>query len=310
MEVMREELTVPSSDGIHTLSGVIFAPTSAPRGFFHVVHGMTEYIGRYEGFLREMAEEGYVAFGYDHVGHGNTSAPTKDLGFIAHKEGWKLLVRDVKRFSDAVFAKFKKTDAQPYYLMGHSMGSFVARLSAVQTVKPDRLIVMGTGGANPAADPGLALIGIIKRLYGERHISPLMQAMAFGSYNDRFKAELAQAPDPWLTTDAAVRLAYAADPFCSFKFTISAMGDLIRLMKYSNAAAWYRALPTSLPILLISGADDPVGNYGKGVKEVQKKLEQSGHSVTTVLYDGARHEILNDFTHAATVRDIKEFLNA
>lgn len=309
MQVIKKELRVLSSDGIHTLAGVVFCPVGAPRGLLHVVHGMTEHIGRYERFMRELAAAGWLCFGYDNLGHGNTAADESELGYIAKKGGWELLAKDVKVFSDEVKAQYG-AEALPYCLMGHSMGSFIVRLAAERYVRPDRLIVMGTGGKNGAAGAGLALIALIRLFCGDRHISPLVDRLAFGSYNKRFadECEDREAPNPWLTTDREVRARYAADPFCTFRFTVSAMGDLIRLMKEVNRGAWYRKLSPAMPILLVSGEEDPVGNYGKGVLEVRDGLARQGLDVTCVLYEGARHEILNDVTYERVVADILAFL--
>ena len=106
MAVERKEFFASSSDGEHRLSGVVFLPEGEKKGFFQIVHGMTEYIGRYEKFMTDMANEGYVCFGYDHLGHGKTARDDTELGFIAPKNGWDLLCMDVKAFSDAVFAEF------------------------------------------------------------------------------------------------------------------------------------------------------------------------------------------------------------
>ncbi len=301
---------VPSTDGIHTLHGVIYLPDGAPRGYFHIVHGMTEHIGRYDRLMTELAEEGYITFGYDHLGHGYTAKDKSELGFIAAKGGDRLLPQDVKAYSDAVFAEYEPIYGKlPYYLMGHSMGSFVTRLAVERHVKPDRYIIMGTGGKNPAAGPGLCLIALIKAFKGPRHISPLIDKLAFGSYNKKFGGGTEADPSPWLTTDNSVRKQYWEDTFCSFKFTVSAMGDLIRMMKDCNRAAWYKNLPKELPILLVSGEEDPVGNYGKGVKEVHKSLEKQGLTAICRLYEGARHEILNDRTYETVKTDILNFIN-
>jgi alpha-beta hydrolase superfamily lysophospholipase len=166
---------------------------------------------------------------------------------------------------------------------------------------------MGTAGANPLADIGLALIGAIKLFKGEKHISPLVNNIAFGSYNERFGGGTAEDPSPWLSSDDEVRKKYYADKYCTFKFTVSAMGDLIRLIKYSNEKQWYRNLPDSLPVLLVAGEEDPVGNYGKGVREVEEKLKKNGKNVECILYKGARHELLNDFTYEETSNDIIKF---
>ena len=307
MDINKKEFFVPSSDGINTLSGIIYYPKTEPKGYFHIVHGMTEHIERYEKTMTALAEEGFICFAYDNLGHGKTAKAEDDLGFIANKKGYDLLARDVKLFSDAVFAYCKKE--LPYILMGHSMGSFIVRYASEKYVCPDRLIVMGTGAANPAADAGLMLISIIKLFKGDKYKSKLIQDLAFGSYNDRFKDELSAAPSPWLTTDVSVRQKYSADKYCSFKFGVSAMGDLIRIMKYSNRHAWFKNIRKDMPILLVSGEDDPVGNYGRGVRAVEKKLLAAGADVKCVLYKGARHEILNDFCYEDVKRDILEFCN-
>jgi len=306
--IEKKSVCVPSSDGIHTLSGVVYLPKGEPRGLFQVVHGMTEHIARYDRFLSDMAEEGWIAFGYDHLGHGKTAKDDSELGYIAKSRGWELLAKDVGVYSDAVRTQCGN-DALPYYLMGHSMGSFVVRLAAERFVKPQGLVVMGTGGANPAAGVGLALIRLIRCIRGERHISKLIDHITFGSYNKRFGKTTEEDPKLWLTNDEAVRRAYYADKYCSFSFTVSAMGDLIRLIRYTNSAKWYRELPGDMPILLVSGEEDPVGNYGKGVREVENKLRRKGNPVFCKLYPGARHEILNDFTYDEVKKDILRFLD-
>ena len=308
MAIQKQEYKVLSSDRVHQLAGVVFLPEGEPVGFFHVVHGMTEYIGRYERFMTEMAENGWICFGYDHLGHGYTVNNDSELGYIAKKDGWSLLVQDVHRFAEAAMAEFSPEDKElPYVLMGHSMGSFIVRLATETCVHPDRLIIMGTGGPNPAAGAGLALIGLTKMLRGDRHISKLLDSIAFGSYNDAWKNSGETAPNPWLTSDQGVRKRYFADPLCTFKFTVSAMGDLITLTKESNRTAWYQNLPKDIPMLLVAGAEDPVGDFGKGVRYVHEHLLAAGIDATCKLYEGARHEILNDISYEDVVKDILAF---
>ena len=306
MTFEKKEFKVLSSDNIHKLAGVVYIPEGEAKGLFQVVHGMTEHIARYDRFMSDLASNGWICFGYDNLGHGNTANDDSELGYIASKRGWELLAKDVKIFYDAVVAEFG-AEGMKYCLMGHSMGSFIVRLATERFVKPDRLIAMGTGGANPLANIGLGLIGMTKLLKGDRYVSKLINKMAFGNYNDKFKNELAENPSPWLTSDAEVVKKYAADKYCTFKFTVSAMGDLIRLMKYSNRGAWYKKLPKDLPVLLVSGEDDPVGNYGKGVIDVYNKLREQGINADCILYSEARHEILNDFTYECVKRDIMTF---
>lgn len=309
MPFTKRDLYVLSSDMKHTLSGVIYVPLGEAKGFFHIVHGMTEHIGRYDRIMSALADEGYICFGYDHLGHGKTAKDPSELGYIAEKDGWDLLCRDVKAFSDGVFSEFKEYGDLPYFLMGHSMGSFVVRLAAEKYVHPDKLIIMGTGGSNPAAGVGIMLINIIKLFKGDRHISHFIDSMAFGSYNKRFKNDYDADSSSWLTTDTETRNKYRGDSFCTFKFTVSAMGDLMHLLKYSNRRGWYRNISKTMPILMVSGEDDPVGNYGKGVIEVEKRLKKHGANVKCVLYKGARHEILNDFCYNEVKREIIDFIN-
>lgn len=304
------EKKVLSSDGQHELAGRVYLPHGTPRGYFHVVHGMTEHIARYDAFMRQMADDGYICFGYDHLGHGHTARSPEEWGFVAHKQGWTYLCRDVGLFAAAVKAAYPAPagETYPYILMGHSMGSFIVRCAVGYFgVAPDRLVIMGTGGPNPAAGVGLAVIRVIKAFRGDKHISNVVDKLAFGSYNDRCKAE--NDSRAWLTTDRKVRRVYDADPMCTFRFTVSAMQDLVTLNKWANARAWFRGMDRRLPILLVSGTDDPVGNYGTGVKTVYDKLKAQGCNAKMHLYEGARHEILNDACREQVISDIRAFLS-
>lgn len=299
-----KELTVKSTDNIHTLVGRIYIPDGEIKGVLHLVHGMTEHIGRYEPLFSFLAEAGYVAFGYDNLGHGKTAKDDSELGFIANKDGWKYLVNDVEAFALAV--KHLYPD-KPFYLMGHSMGSFIARLAAVSFNELyEKLIICGTGGKNPLSNIGLIIADIIKSVKGEKYISKFLINMAFGAYNIRFDGS---SKYNWLTKDKAIIEKYANDKFCTFSFTVSAMHDLVKLNSVCNEKKWYKDISKTLPILLISGECDPVGNYGKGVKQVYRDLLKVGADANLKLYPDCRHEILNDTCKDEVMADILEFLN-
>ena len=303
MEIKIIDKKVVSSDKIHQLSGKVYLPDTTPKAFLHIVHGMTEHIARYDTFMRDMAKEGYIVFGYDNLGHGHTANNASELGFIAHKDGWDLLARDVKAFSDEIRDEYGKT--LPYYLLGHSMGSFIVRVASEKHLTPDKLVLMGTGGPNPASGAGILLSRMIRFFKGEKHISKFIDKMAFGAYNKTFDTSSSYA---WLTKDSSIIQKYSNDPFCTFKFTVSAMQDLITLNKESNRNAWFSAIAHKMPILIVSGTDDPVGDHGKGVKTVYSKLKSNGADVELKLYENCRHEILNDTCKAEVIKDIKEFL--
>ena len=281
---------VLSSDGIHTLKGKVYIPDTEIKGLFHLVHGMTEYIGRYDEFLHFMAESGYVAFAYDHLGHGETGNATGELGFIAEKNGDKFLPEDVHVFGAEVRRDFPDKKC---VLMGHSMGSFVVRNYAEKYASEIAgLIIMGTGGPNPASKPGIALASVIKAFKGAKYVSTLVDNLAFGKFNDRTKK---RTGSDWLSVDKENVDRFLSDDFCNFKFSVSAMIDLIKMNDRCNRRAWAKSLPKELPILLLAGDEDPVGDYGKGVTKVYNMLKNADISdVSMKLYKGYRHEIMNE----------------
>ncbi len=306
---MKKSFDLLSYDKIHTLRGVVYIPDGEIRGAFQVVHGMTDHIARYDRIMSDMCERGYLCFGYDHLGHGNTARDESELGYFAERDGWDIVCRDVGIFSEAVLSEYSpEGERLPYYLLGHSMGSFIVRLAAERYVRPDKLIIMGTSGNNPIMAAGLAAARLCKALCGEKKYSPLLNSLAFGSYNKKFGGGTESDPSPWLNSIAAEREKYYADPFCTFKFTNSAMCDLVLLNKNCNRAEWYKNIPAELPILLVAGEMDPVGNYGEGVRQVCVDLNDTGHKVSCIIYPDARHEILNDCCYEQVKTDIIEFL--
>lgn len=295
--------SVLSSDGKNTLAGTAYIPQGEIRGIFHLVHGMIEYIDRYEPLFNTLAGAGYLCVGYDNLGHGYT-AKEGDLGFIASKDGWKHLVDDVKVFADSVKSDYPDL---PYYLMGHSMGSFITRIAVSKYPDlADKYICCGTGDRNPFASIGLIICDIIKTFCGERKISPFLENMAFGTYNKRFDGNTKYE---WLTKDREVIQKYSSDKFCTFHFTVSAMHVLVKLNKVSNSKKCFLNTRNDLPILLVSGDMDPVGDYGKGVRQVYRNFKSAGNeNITMFLYENCRHEIHNDSCRDQMTDDILKFI--
>ncbi|MBQ8532740.1 MAG: lysophospholipase [Clostridia bacterium] len=299
-----KELAVHSTDNIHTLIGKIYIPDGEIKGLFHIVHGMTEHIERYDHIMSALADAGYVAFGYDNLGHGKTAKDDSELGFIAHSDGWVYLINDVFTFGNTVKKLYPE---KPLYLFGHSMGSFIARLAAENYGDNyKKLIICGTGGYNPLAPFGLFVTDILRFFRGEKYISKLVINMAFGAYNKKFEHI---SDYDWLTKNRDVIEKYSKDKFCTFKFTVSAMHDLVKLNSMCNRKSWYENLRKDMPVLLISGDSDPVGNYGKGVKDVYKKLKSVSVPTDLKLYENCRHEILNDTCQKQVIADILSFID-
>ncbi len=303
MSIEIIEKRIPSIDGVNELYTKIYLPEGEVKGIFQVVHGMTEHIERYHHFMMDIAEKGYLCFGYDHLGHGKTAKTDSDLGFIASKNGWQLLCGDISNAYKAI--KKEYGIERPYYLMGHSMGSFIVRIAAANNVAPDKLIVMGTGGPNKASKMAPPLLKAIKMFFGERHVSTFAEKLAFGSYNKRFGEVSKYA---WLTKDRKVRDIYSKDKFCTFHFSISAMLDLIELNNLANSEVTFGKTQKNLPVLIASGIEDPVGNYGKGVRIVFDMYRKHGARAYMHFYDGCRHEILNDSCYQDVLTDILNFI--
>lgn len=302
-EIKMLKKAVKSSDGKHTLRGRVYLPEGSPKGLFHVVHGMTEHIARYDSFMREIAAAGYVCFGYDNLGHGYTVKDESELGYIAEENGDKLLVSDVKLFGAEMKKEYGET--LPYILLGHSMGSFIVRnVASTYPGFPDKLIIMGTGGPNPVSVAGLRIIKSQIWLHGDRAVSPMINKLIFGSYNKKFGKDDRYN---WLSKLKETRDNYRSDWLCTFSFTLSAMKDLVKLQMDCNAKKWFGSVSSNLPILLVSGLDDPVGSYGKGVKTVYDKLKAAGKKATLKLYKDCRHEILNDTCRDRVINDILTF---
>ena len=301
IQTVKKEIL--SSDGIHTLCGIVLVPEH-PKGIFQIAHGMIEHIGRYEALMTYLAENGFIVCGHDHLGHGRTGETDGSFGYFAEKDGYRLVCEDVYLFGNAVKEDYPDL---PLVLMGHSMGSFIARCTARSHPDAcDALIIMGTSGKNPLSSIGLLISRLIRKIKGEKYVSKFVLWVAFSSYNKRTEGN---HPFAWTSRDEKELEKRDADPFCNFPFTVSAMCDLILLQSLCNKKDWFMNIRKDLPILIVSGEQDPVGNYGKGVEEVYVSLIAEG--VTDVfrkLYPEMRHEILNEFGREDVWTDILEFL--
>ena len=302
--IQKIKKEIPSCDGIHTLRGIVYLPEN-PKGILQISHGMVEHIERYDAFMMYLAENGFIACGHDHLGHGKTAENKSELGYIAEKDGHLLLCNDVYAFGKAIKADYPQCK---HILLGHSMGSFIARNTVLMYPDAcDALIIMGTGGPNPLSRFGLLLTAFIQKIFGAKHISKLPYFAAFSSYNKRTDHK---NPMAWLSSDEEELKKHDADPFCMFYFTVSAMHMLIRLQYLANQKEWFENIRKDLPILIVSGAEDPVGNYGKGINTIYTKLIAEGVTdIVRKLYPQMRHEILNEKEREIVYADILSFLN-
>lgn len=301
------ELRIPSTDGVHDLYAKLYEPDETPKALVQIVHGMVEHIERYDSVMRILCENGFAVCAHDHLGHGKTVSDETELGYFAEKDGWSVLIDDVHTVKTAVRKRLSDCGAKTV-LFGHSMGSFVARLTYARYDDYDALVACGTGGNNPGSGFGVVMTKIIKAFRGSHARSKLLYALVFGTYNKKFGAT---GGFEWLTRDTDMVAIHDADKLCTFDFSVSALLDLITLNRRANSKKWFEAVDTEKPVLLIAGSDDPVGNYGKGVKEVYDRLVATGHkNVSLKLYDGARHEILNETNRDEVNKDLTDFIRS
>ena len=285
---------VLSSDGIHTLKGKVYIPDTEIKGLFHLVHGMTEYIGRYDEFLRFMAESGYVAFAYDHLGHGETGNATGELGFIAEKNGDKFLPEDVHVFGAEIRRDFP---GKKCVIMGHSMGSYMLRkYLCLHGENLSGAVIMGTGCVPDGTMKfGMTLCKFLAFFRGWNYRSKLVQKLSYSKPYHKFDLYGKDYTNSWLTKDVEHVKKYYSDPRCTFLFTLNGYYGLMEAVYFDNQMDNIKKVPKDLPVFMVSGADDPVGDLGEGVKKVNHMYKDAGvDDLTYRLYETDRHEILNE----------------
>lgn len=292
-----------ASQGPRPLS--VWQPDGAPRAVVLFSHGMAEHIARYEEVGQYLAQAGWIAAGYNHAGHGPQTPPEK-LGYFAKRNGWQMLVDDLHAARLALQASFP---GLPFFLLGHSMGSFLAREYVLQHGDGlSGLVLSGTGWQPPlAAKAGRALTRLAGWLFGEDKRSPLLDQLIFSSNNKSF-APPRTAMD-WLSRDSRQVDLYLQDPLCGFVFTPSGYHDLLFGLDRLTQTDRLAALPKALPVLLISGDHDPVGQMGRGVQTVAAQYRAAGlASVAVILYPQARHELFHEINRSQVFADLAAWL--
>ncbi len=266
-----------------------------------IAHGISEHIARYDAFARFMAENGFIVIGNDHLGHGQTSGETQ-RGIFSDKNGWDTAVSDMLRLHEESHARYPTS---PHFLLGHSMGSFLAQTFIIR--HPDLLagcILSGTG-YNPMllVNTGLIIAAAEKKLFGADRQSVRLDRLSFGSYNRRIPQR--RTPRDWLSRDSELVDRYLSDDACGFVPSAGMFHDMLSGIKFIEKEKNIAGIRKTLPVLFISGSEDPVGNYGKGAGKVRDLFTKAGlHDVTFKLYDGARHEVLNETNRQEVYSDV------
>ena len=306
MEFLTNDYSFPSASGLCE----IYAQSAAPmdygsiKGVVQISHGMAEYSNRYARFALELCKAGYAVFISDHVGHGSSVKDREMLGYFG-ENGEESFIEDLKTFSDIIKGEYPDL---PLFMLGHGMGSLIARkYTAKYGYLLDGVIYSATSGENPMLGIGIQLANTMISQNGDKYKSEILDTMAFGAYNRKTKK---RTECDWVSRDEAEVDKFISDELCGYQYTVSGMKALFMTLKQVSSRRWYNTIPLSMPIFLIAGTMDPVGDYGKGVNEVYKKLKKTGHkNVTMKMYEGARHEILNEINRTEVFADIIEWLD-
>ncbi len=325
---MRHEAFELQKDGI-TLRGSIWSPgysdglaNASLRGRVLIVHGMGEHHARYEHFAQTLTSASYEVWGYDHRGHGTTAGDPAspeflaNYGFLAKKNGWRLISSDLCAVVDLLRARqAKQTELNllgsqdfelsgsrtlPFFIFAHSMGSFLLRWSLVY----DRLygkdlsgvVISGTGG-NPGFKGrlGRALAKLMTIIRGPRDKSPLMNAVIFGSYNRLVLGNHSRTDFDWLSHDEDQVNEYLRDPYCGGVMAASFYQDLMTGIVDLGRRESVTRFPRNLPCLFIAGREDPVGEFGVGVEQVFRSYQANGiKDIEVQWFEKGRHELLNE----------------
>jgi len=306
MKCTIQQISYPSKNKYHDIRAYLYQPyKSKPKAIIQIVHGMCEYFLRYDDFARFLTDAGFLVCGNDHVGHGNSIRRYDDYGYFAPKDGDEILCEDVHELTKIMKARYPDL---PIILFGHSMGSFITRL-VMENYPNDYegIILSGTSGKNPALKAGLLVAEITESLRGGHYRSAFIKKLA--STKGNFKPAYNPECD-WLTRDHAIVDKAAADRKMQFIFTVRGYHDLFTLMQRMSRKDWCKNIRKDLPVYLMSGEDDTVGNYGKGVREVYKHLKKIGmQDVAIKLYPHGRHEMLNEINRNEVYADVLRIIH-
>lgn len=296
---MIKDIIIKSTSGT-SIHCVFSKPNIEIKGLVQIVHGMAEYAARYKSFMEFLSENGYLVFGHDHLGHGLTAPTTDDLGYIPIDGGADMLIDDTIAVAKHFSAQYP---GKPLYLMGHSMGSFIARCVFAKAGEMYTAAALsGTGYAVFGAGLGRKIAIYRAKAKGERYYSDFVYRLAFGQYNKKMPN---RTPYDWICRDEGVVDEYLADEYCGFPFTVSALAVLMELNIKCKSEKIFAATPKNMPILLMSGVNDPVGDYGRGVQKVYEDYRKNGLKHAEIkLYPEARHEVLNELNKAEVMQDI------
>ena len=297
-----------SANGKNKIRAKKYIPETTIKGIVQIAHGIAEHIDRYDTFMTFLADNGYIAVANDHLGHGKSISGKEDLGAFSENDGWNTVVKDMVSLHDTITAEYSGV---PYVMFGHSMGSFLTRTYIIDYPdKYDAVIISGTGHQSSLmVTAGKLLSKFLVRKNGYRSDGKQLNDIAFGSYLN--KIENPKTDFDWLSTDDSTVKKYIDDPYCGFIAQTGLYADMMTGSNYVTNMNNIRRMNLDKPVYFMSGKEDPVGEYGKGVEKAYNCFKIAGvKDVMIRLYPGGRHEMLNETNSTVVFNDILNWLNA
>lgn len=282
---------IASTDSKNNLNVIIWETEKEPIGVLQIVHGMAEYIDRYDNFAKYMTEQGFNVIGHDHLGHGHSVSDERDYGFFAEENGDKIIIEDMHSVTQYAREKWEEL---PNFILGHSMGSFCLRQYLTKYSNDVfGAIIMGTGWIpSAAALLGKTIATNTCKSKGSHTVNPLLIKLTLEPYNKPFAP--ARTNCDWLSRDEKQVDLYVNDKLCGFDFTAGAYKDFFTILEKIAKNRQLIGMRKSLPILITSGSVDPVGGK-KACEKLNAQYKRCGiDDVTLKLWENDRHEILNE----------------
>lgn len=306
----KEEFRFLSKDGRTQVHAVKWLPDSGKyKAILQITHGMIEFIERYEPFAEYLTEHEFMVVGHDHIGHGESVSSKEDWGYFAPENPSDILIEDMHQLRTMVQ---KENPTVPYFMLGHSMGSYMLRkYLAFHNDNLRGAIIMGTGFVPEGTTKlGMFCSKVIAGFKGWHHRSKFIENSSFGKPYQKYDMTGATLDNSWLTKDESIVDFYYHEPKCTFKFTLNGYMGLFEAVLFDCRQENVDKLPKKLPIFIVSGKDDPVGDCGEGVMKVYDMFNTAGIlDLTYKLYENDRHEILNETDKEIVFSDILSWMN-
>lgn len=304
-----ETSTFVSSDAMR-ITQYHWRPADAPKAILHIIHGSIEHAQRYDRFARFLNAHGYLVTAIDQRGHGQTGVDNDALAIFSHQDdGWHLSLEDLHSVNQTLEREYPDL---PRYMLGHSMGSFLVRhYVGIHGYSVQGAIIMGTGRASRWLTQTAQLVAkLLKRIGDKKRLTPFMHNLIYSPLNKAI--DNPKTDYDFLSRDVDEVQKYIDDPLCGYTISVDYAHEMATGLITINDPQFIAQTRTDLPLLFVSGEADPVGGEkGSLVREVAQMYQASGNaSVTVKLYEGARHEILNETNRDEVMADLLAWLDA